>query len=130
MYRLRVTGDSVSSCCSMRSMFSVGTPRIWVSPRSNSAEPWTRGMTSTSADSGRMSVRPRPSMRTLSRRIRCRTTFLVRAEVPGDLLLAALELAGQSGLGLVLERVGGVLALVLAGDLLRLGETVTDEGLH
>ena len=36
-------GDSVSSCCSMRSMFSVVTPRIWVSPRSNSAEPCTRG---------------------------------------------------------------------------------------
>jgi hypothetical protein len=28
-------------------MFSVVTPRIWVSPRSNSAEPWTRGMTPT-----------------------------------------------------------------------------------
>ena len=28
----------------MRSMFSVVTPRIWVSPRSNSAEPCTRGM--------------------------------------------------------------------------------------
>ena len=36
-------GFSVSSCCSMRSMFSVVTPRIWVSPRSNSAEPCTRG---------------------------------------------------------------------------------------
>ena len=34
----------------MRSMFSVVTPRIWVSPRSNSAEPCTRGRTSTSAD--------------------------------------------------------------------------------
>ncbi len=34
---------SVSSCCSIRSMFSVVTPRIWVSPRSNSAEPCTRG---------------------------------------------------------------------------------------
>ena len=61
----------------MRSMFSVVTPRIWVSPRSNSAEPCTRGSTSTSADSGRMSRGPRPSMRTLSRRMRWRTTFLV-----------------------------------------------------
>ena len=60
----------------MRSMFSVVTPRIWVSPRSNSAEPCTRGSTSTSADSGRMSLRPRPSMRTLSRRMRWRTSFL------------------------------------------------------
>ncbi len=63
----------------MRSMFSVVTPMIWVSPRSNSAEPCTRGSTSTSADSGRMSVTPRPSMRILSRRMRCRTTFLVTA---------------------------------------------------
>ena len=61
----------------MRSMFSVVTPRIWVSPRSNSAEPCTRGRTSTSADSGRMSVRPRPSMRTWSLRMRWRTSFLV-----------------------------------------------------
>ncbi len=60
----------------MRSMFSVVTPRIWVSPRSNSAEPWARGTTSTSADSGRMSVMPRPSMRTWSRRMRWRTSFL------------------------------------------------------
>ena len=43
-------GDSVSSFCSILSMFSVVTPRIWVSPRSNSAEPWTRGITSTSAE--------------------------------------------------------------------------------
>ena len=60
----------------MRSMFSVVTPMIWVSPRSNSAEPCARGTTSTSADSGRMSVMPRPSMRTWSVRIRRRTSFL------------------------------------------------------
>jgi len=53
--------------------------RIWVSPRSNRAEPCTRGTTSTSADSGRMSASPRPSMRTLSRRMRWRTDFLVTA---------------------------------------------------
>ena len=58
-------------------MFSVVTPRIWVSPRWNSAEPCTRGTTSTSAESVRMSARPRPSMRTLSRRMRWRTSFLV-----------------------------------------------------
>ena len=53
------------------------TPRIWVSPRSNSAEPCTRGNTPTSAGSGRMSARPRPSMRTLSRSTRSRTSCLV-----------------------------------------------------
>ena len=57
-------------------MFSVVTPRIWVSPRSNSAEPWARGITSTSAASGRMSVVPRPSMRKPSVRIRLRTVDL------------------------------------------------------
>ena len=59
----------------MRSMFSVVTPMIWVSPRSKIAEPCTRGSTSTSADSARMSARPRPSMRTLSRRMRWRMSF-------------------------------------------------------
>ena len=58
-------------------MLSVVTPRIWVSPRSNSAEPCTRGITPTSACSGRMSARPRPSMRTLSRSTRSRTSCLV-----------------------------------------------------
>ena len=57
-------------------MLRVVTPRIWVSPRSNSAEPWTRGITPTSACSGRMSARPRPSMRTLSRSTRSRTSDL------------------------------------------------------
>ncbi len=34
-----------------------------VSPRSKSPEPWVRPTTLTSADSGRMSVAPRPSRR-------------------------------------------------------------------
>src|SRR3712207_9577198 len=38
------------------------------------------------------------------------------AEGGGDLLLPALELVGKRGLDLVLERVGGLLALLLAGD--------------
>ena len=63
----------------MPSMFSVVTPRIWVSPRWNSAEPCTRGTTPTSADRVRMSLTPRPSMRTFSVRIFCRTSFLVSA---------------------------------------------------
>jgi len=57
----------------------VVTPRIWVSPRSKMAEPWTRGTTSTSAESGRMSRSPRPSIRTPSVRMRWRTNFLVTA---------------------------------------------------
>jgi hypothetical protein len=74
---LLVVGDSESICCSILSMFSVVTPRIWVSPRWKIAEPCTRGMTCTSASSGRMSARPRPSMRTPSVRMRPRTIFFV-----------------------------------------------------
>src|SRR5437764_200477 len=77
MYRLVLAGDRVSSACSMRNMFRVVTPRIWVSPRSKSADPCTRGSTSTSAVSGRMSRSPRPSMRTWSRSTRARTAFCV-----------------------------------------------------
>ena len=79
MYRLVRSGLSVSIICSIRSMFSVVTPSTWVSPRSNSADPCTRGSTCASADSGRMSVSPRPSMRLPSAMIRCRTSFLVSA---------------------------------------------------
>ena len=79
MYRLVRSGFSMSIICSIRSMFSVVTPRIWVSPRSNSAEPCTRGTTQESADSCRMSASPRPSMRSPSLMIRCRTSFLFSA---------------------------------------------------
>ena len=64
-------------------MFSVVTPRICVSPRWNSAEPCTRGSTSTSAERVRMSASPRPSMRTFSRRMRWRTSFLFSARKAG-----------------------------------------------
>ena len=79
MYRLVRSGLSVSIVCSMRSMFSVVTPSTCVSPRSNRAEPCTRGSTWASADSRLMSARPRPSMRTPSLMIRSRTSFLVTA---------------------------------------------------
>ncbi len=64
-----------------------------------------------------MSARPRPSMRTLSRRIRCRTSFLVtRAVGRRDLLLAAGELLGELALDGLLDLVEPALALLLAGD--------------
>ena len=89
-------GESVSSFCSMSSMFSVETPMIWVSPRWNRAEPWTRGMIATSADSSRMSVGPRPSMRTPSVRVRWRTSFFVSALSAAEISLsAALEALGE-----------------------------------
>ena len=56
----------MSIICVMRSMPSVVTFSTWVSPRLNSAEPCARFSTPTSADSGRMSVGPRPSRRTPS----------------------------------------------------------------
>src|SRR5665213_2279903 len=58
-------------------MPSVVTLITWVSPRWKSAEPWVIGNRSSSADSGRMSVTPRPSMRTPSSTMRWRTNFLV-----------------------------------------------------
>ncbi|CNV51731.1 Uncharacterised protein [Mycobacterium tuberculosis] len=79
MYRFDVSGPNESICWAILIMSSVVTPRIWVSPRSNSALPCARGTTATSADNARMSVMPRPSIRKWSVRMRCRTSFLVRA---------------------------------------------------
>ena len=59
----------------MRSMPSVVMFSTWVSPRLNNAEPWARFSTPTSADSGRMSLGPRPSRRTPSAITRARMTF-------------------------------------------------------
>ena len=61
----------------MRGMPRVATLSTWVSPRWNRPEPCTLGSTPTSADSGRMSVVPRPSMRRPSSTMRRRTSFLV-----------------------------------------------------
>ena len=104
-------------------MFSVVTPRIWVSPRSNSAEPCTRGITPTSADSVRMSVRPRPSMRTLSRSTRSRTSFLVseRNAAPSSFSRPSKSAPSFSSTESLTSSSRG-LALLLAGDGQRLGQ--------
>ena len=118
----RASRSAAPSC----SMSSVVTPMIWVSPRSNSAEPCARGTTSTSADSGRMSVMPRPSMRNWSVRIRLADQLLVqRPERRADLLLAALELRGHlaPARSALISSVRAV-ALLLAGDRQRLREVV------
>ena len=62
--------------------FIRGMPRVvmfrtWVSPRWKRPEPWAVGMSWTSADRGRRSEVPRPSMRIPSSTIRVRTIFLV-----------------------------------------------------
>ena len=57
---------------SMRLVPSATLERIWVSPRVNSAEPCTRGETSTSHSIGRISSSARPSGRFLSTAIRRR----------------------------------------------------------
>ncbi len=59
----------------MRGMPSVATVSTCVSPRWNNPVPCAVGMIPTSADSGRMSASPRPSMRTPSLTIRSRTTL-------------------------------------------------------
>ena len=114
----------------MRSMFSVVTPRIWVSPRSNSAEPCTRGSTSTSADSVRMSVRPRPSMRTLSRSTRWRTSFLVSERSAPPISFSRPSNWSATSLdGQVLDPVDLGLALLLRRDRERCGQLLGDSGL-
>ena len=104
-------------------MSSVVTPMIWVSPRSNSALPCARGMTATSADSARISVMPRPSMRKWSVRMRWRTSFLVsdRYAAPISFSRPAYVL-GQPLEHLGLDLVGAVVALLLARDRQRLGQ--------
>ena len=57
---------------SMRVVPSATLERIWVSPRVNSAEPWTRGEMSTSVSIGRISSWARPSGRFLSTAIALR----------------------------------------------------------
>ena len=61
----------------MRGMASVQTSSTWVSPRWNRPEPCAVGSRPTSADTGRRSARPRPSMRRPSSTMRLRTSFLV-----------------------------------------------------
>ena len=84
----------MSSICSMRGMPSVRTDSTCVSPRWNRPVPCAVGMTPTSADSGRMSAVPRPSMRTPSLTMRRAHDFLLqRAERALDLARRAGELA-------------------------------------
>ena len=100
MYRLYSTGVMVSSSWFMRGMPSVVTFSTWVSPRWKSAEPWAVGNRSTSADSGRMSVVVRPSMRRPSSTIRLRTSFLVRLRTAALISPAPVrELVGQVATG-------------------------------
>ncbi len=78
----------------MRSMFSVVTPMIWVSPRSNSDEPWVSGTTPTSADRRRMSDgRTSVDPDLVAQDALAHELLGQRAERRVDLLLATLELA-------------------------------------
>ena len=81
----------VSSNWFIRGMPRVVTLSTWVSPRWKRAEPCAVGNRSTSADSGRISVVVRPSMRMPSSTMRLRTSFLVR------LRTAALISPSRSG---------------------------------
>ncbi len=77
-------------------MFSVVMPRIWVSPRSNRADPWTLGTTWTSALSWRMSLVPRPSMRTPSLITRSRMSFLVSERKAAEISFSRPSKSGPS----------------------------------
>ena len=113
----------VSSSWFIRGMPSVVTLSTCVSPRWKSAEPWAVGRRSTSADSGRMSAVPRPSMRTPSSTMRLRTSFLVRPRMARlDLARPLGELLGQGRLDLFAGRVEGGVALRLRRHQVGLGD--------
>ena len=90
----------------MRVVPSATLERIWVSPRVNSAEPWTRGETSTSHSIGRISSWARPSGRFLSTAIRLRmisfSSLPKAAETSARRSL--VDLAVLAGAGVLLER--------------------------
>ena len=84
----------VSSIWFIRGMPRVVMFRTWVSPRWKRPEPWAVGRRSTSADRGRMSDVPRPSMRMPSSTIRLRTIFLVSERTAA---LISRSRSGNSG---------------------------------
>ena len=104
---------------SMRVVPSAALERIWVSPRVNSAEPCTRGETSTSHSIGRISSWARPSGRFLSTAIALRiVSFSIAAKAAlasePDLVGLAVGLGGVLGDDLVLDVVDRLVALELA----------------
>ena len=74
-----VSPSRASTICSSALVPSVTTPRAWVCPRVNSAEPCVRGSSPTSQVMGRISVMPRPSNRFCSFRIMARTSSFSRS---------------------------------------------------
>ena len=70
-------GDSESIIWFIRGMAIVSTVRTWVSPRWNRPEPCAVGSAPVSAEIGRRSATPRPSMRTPSLTTRARISFLL-----------------------------------------------------
>ena len=138
-------GVSVSRSWFIRGMASVQTFNTCVSPRWNRPEPWAVGSTPTSAETGRRSATPRPSMRTPSSTMRLRTSFLVSlrtaslisrsrpANSPGASDGAAqLDDGGVAGgvdgrVAILLERDRHGLGQVVGGDPLDSGEHVGAE---
>src|SRR5579871_4044500 len=116
MYRLVSSIPMVSSSWFMRGMPSVATSSTWVSPRWNRPEPCAVGITPTSADRGRMSVGPRPSMRMPSSTIRLRTNFLVSDRTAALISRSPLELGSEVGEDGGRGLVDGRVALGLGDD--------------
>ena len=89
MYRFLSVGSIPSIIWSMRAVPSVVMFSTWVSPRSNSPDPWAVSTTPTSEPSGRRPVAPRPSIRMPSLTIRPRTMLLVSERTAAEICLSA-----------------------------------------
>lgn len=73
--KMAYTSSSPSMRCTSDKGASVTTSQIWVWPRVNMADPWTRGIMSISAANGRIWSMARPSGRLWSFKIILRTVF-------------------------------------------------------
>ena len=82
-------GSIPSIIWSIRAVPSVVMFNTWVSPRSNSPEPWAVSTTPTSEPSGRRSAAARPSIRTPSYTMRLRTMLLVSERTAAEICLSA-----------------------------------------
>ena len=126
---------SASMYCSSSPVPSVATTSACVSPRVNSAEPWVRGSTPTSATIGRTVLRSRPSMRLPVSRMFQRTILASSSlNTPATCSLVVSRIVGavreEMRHHLRLDGGDGVVALRLARDRVGGAQVLLDEAEH